>query len=174
MLIWNCFSFRGQAPWSPLRKRSTFYMLKRLKLLIWQLTTFRVMHMIITKYKIDSKPITFAVKKLDMKNSVNEYEIRNPPHLPTGKVFKLKNWWRGIFFKIFEECTPLFAIMVIKLELIWLLSKLDKIRPKPDLTCHDIVTVTEENMNTLTKFKNTWVDESSSRWDTVAYSLFAK
>ena len=36
------------------------------------------------------KTMTFAVKKLDMKNSVNEYEIKNPPRLPTGKVFKLK------------------------------------------------------------------------------------
>ena len=49
----------------------------------------------------------FAVKKLDMKNSVNGYEIRNPPHLPTGKVFKLKKGGGGIFFKIFEEYTPL-------------------------------------------------------------------
>ena len=51
--------------------------------------------MIISRYIIDTKPMTVAVKKLDMKNSVNEYEIRNPPHLPTVKVFKL-----------FEEYTP--------------------------------------------------------------------
>ena len=51
---------------------------------------FRVMHLTINRYKIDTKPMPFAVKKLHMKNSVNEYEIKNPPRLPTGKVFKLK------------------------------------------------------------------------------------
>ena len=45
-----------------------------------------------------------------MKNSVNEYEIRNPPCLPTGNVFKLKKGVRGNFFKIFEEYTPLAKI----------------------------------------------------------------
>ena len=66
--------------------------------------------MTINRYKIDTKPMPFAVKKLHMKNSVNEYEIRNPPRLPTGKVFKLKNWGGGFFFKIFEEYTPLVGI----------------------------------------------------------------
>ena len=62
--------------------------------------------MIISRYKIGKKPMTFAVKKLDMKNSVNEYEIRNPLHLPTGKVFKFKKaGLRGDFLKIFEEST---------------------------------------------------------------------
>ena len=42
--------------------------------------------------------MTFAVKKFDMKNSVNEYEIRNPLRLPTGKVFKLKKG-EGEFFQ---------------------------------------------------------------------------
>ena len=53
--------------------------------------------MIISRYKIGKKTMTFAVKKLDMKNSVNEYEIRNPPRLPTGKVFKLKKKGGGDF-----------------------------------------------------------------------------
>ena len=42
--------------------------------------------------------ITFAVKKLDMKNSVNEYEIRNPSRLPTGQVLSLKSG-EGDFFQ---------------------------------------------------------------------------
>ena len=54
--------------------------------------------MIISRYKIDTKPMTYAVKKLDMKNSVNEYEIRNSPRLPTGKVFKLKKGREGGIF----------------------------------------------------------------------------
>ena len=62
--------------------------------------------MIISRYKIDTKPMTFAVKKLDMKNSVNEYEIRNPLRLPTGKVFKLKNWGGGIFSRYLQNIHP--------------------------------------------------------------------
>ena len=62
--------------------------------------------MIISRYKIDTKPMTFAVKKLDMKNSVNEYEIRNPPRLPMGKVFKLKNWGGGIFSRDLKNIHP--------------------------------------------------------------------
>ena len=50
--------------------------------------------------------MTFAVKKLDMKNSVNEYEIRNPLCLPTGKVFKLKNWGGGIFSRYLKNIHP--------------------------------------------------------------------
>ena len=53
--------------------------------------------MIISRYKIGKKPMTFAVKKLDMKNSVNEYEIRNPPRLHTGKVFRLKREEKRFF-----------------------------------------------------------------------------
>ena len=62
--------------------------------------------MIVSRYKTDTKPITYAVKKFHMKNNINEYEIINSLHLPTGKVFKLKKGGAD-FFKIFEEYTPL-------------------------------------------------------------------
>ena len=45
--------------------------------------------------------MTFAVKKLDMKNSVNEYEIRNS--FTHGEGFQDEKLGRGDFFKIFEE-----------------------------------------------------------------------
>ena len=50
--------------------------------------------------------MTFAVKKLDMKNSVKEYEIRNPPRLPTGKVFKLKEGEGEFFQDVCRTYTP--------------------------------------------------------------------
>ena len=74
--VWNClshnlsslksFSSMGQTPWPPL--------------ILGILTTysgFRVVHM-----KVDTKPMTFVAKKLDMK-------IRYMSCLPTGKVFKV-------------------------------------------------------------------------------------
>ena len=69
----NASASGGKPPWPPLS--------------LGILTTysgFRVMHMTINRYKIDTKPMPFAVKKLHMKNSVNEFEIRNLPHVIFG------------------------------------------------------------------------------------------
>ena len=110
--------------------------------------------MIISRYKIDTKPMTFEVKKLDMKNSVNEYEIRNPSHLPTGKVFMLK---RGVgnFFKIFEEYTiytpvqnPIYFLLLMPLCCILIYTLLSCLQILPNLilwlnrlACFSVLTI---------------------------------